>query len=51
MLNEQKVPVFGTWDDHDYGVNNGEKDFRYKKRNRKMYMDFLNEPTDSERYE
>lgn len=37
------------WDDHDYGANDAGRDFKEKKRNRKHFLDFLDEPADSER--
>eukprot|EP00922_Rhytidocystis_sp_ex-Travisia-forbesii_P048067 GHVS01071605.1.p1 GENE.GHVS01071605.1~~GHVS01071605.1.p1 ORF type:complete len:742 (+),score=120.78 GHVS01071605.1:108-2333(+) len=33
--------VDGTWDDHDYGLNDGGKHFKYKDRSQKMFLDFL----------
>jgi len=42
-----KIPILGVWDDHDYGVNNGDKSYKYKERSRHLYLDFLDEPKDS----
>lgn len=28
---QKLIPTFSMWDDHDYGINDGGKDFRYKK--------------------
>jgi alkaline phosphatase D len=42
-----KVPIIGIWDDHDYGVNNGDKSYKFKERNRQLYLDYLDEPKDS----
>jgi len=41
--------VIGTWDDHDYGINNGGKEFPAKERSQKALLDFLDEPLDSPR--
>lgn len=38
------------WDDHDYGVNNGGKRFVRKHLVREVFLDFLGEPRDSDRY-
>lgn len=35
------VPVTGIWDDHDYGVNNGGKDFPWKQESRQLFLQFL----------
>ena len=29
------TPIFVTWDDHDYGVNNGGKNYKYKKKQKR----------------
>lgn len=44
-----KVPIIGTWDDHDYGPDNGDKNFEFKERNKQIFLDYLGEPTDSPR--
>lgn len=41
------MPVIGTWDDHDFGKNDGDKHFEKKDYFRKLYLDFLDEPEDS----
>lgn len=43
------VFIDGTWDDHDYGVNDGDKTFKYKNESRDLFLDFLSIPKDSER--
>ncbi len=35
------VPIIGIWDDHDYGVNNGGKEFKIKVESRDLLFDFL----------
>ena len=39
--------VYGTWDDHDYGLDNAGKDNPRKDLMRKLFLDFLDEPADS----
>jgi alkaline phosphatase D len=36
-----KISIFGTIDDHDYGTNNGDKTFRWKKENGMEFVKFL----------
>ena len=42
--------VIGVWDDHDYGFNDIGSEFVNKIRNRKLFLDFIGEPQDSDRY-
>ncbi|HLP22379.1 MAG TPA: alkaline phosphatase D family protein [Chitinophagales bacterium] len=46
---KQKCPVIATWDDHDYGVNDGGKEYSMKKESKEIFLNFFNEPKDSER--
>ena len=41
--------VVGVWDDHDYGINNGDKHFEHKEAFRDKFLDYIDEPPDSER--
>lgn len=41
--------VIGTWDDHDYGLNDAGKEFGRKITNQRLLLDFLDEPQDSPR--
>ncbi len=34
-------PIIGTWDDHDYGVNDGGKEFTAKAESQQAFLDFL----------
>ena len=43
----ERVPVFGIWDDHDYGVNNGGKEYPKKKEARDLLFNFLDVPKDN----
>lgn len=45
----KKYPVVGIWDDNDYGENDGNKNFKYKEEMKKYFLDFLDEPENSER--
>ena len=42
------MPVIGTWDDHDYCVNDGGKFFSKKDQSKEEMMRFLDIPTDAE---
>jgi len=37
----RSTPVIGIWDDHDYGENDGDKNFAIKKESKELMMDFL----------
>ncbi|NER12150.1 alkaline phosphatase family protein [Leptobacterium flavescens] len=37
----KKAMVMGTWDDHDYGVNDGGVEFEKKKESQQLFLDFL----------
>lgn len=36
-----KVPIIGTWDDHDYGQNDGNKTFAFKDKSKELLLEFL----------
>jgi alkaline phosphatase D len=36
--------VIGVWDDHDFGFDNEDKDFKGKHQNREAFLDFVGEP-------
>ena len=44
-----KTPITGTWDDHDYGLNDGGVEFTAKKESQKEFLDFMDVPKDSPR--
>lgn len=45
-----QVPtIIGTWDDHDYGRNDGDKNYPFKAQNQQLALDFLQEPANSPR--
>ena len=41
--------VLGTWDDHDYGLNDAGADFVGRDESQRHFMDFYDEPADSPR--
>lgn len=43
------VPVIGTWDDHDYGLNDGGTDFAAKRESQREFLDFMGVPNTSPR--
>ncbi len=42
-------PILATWDDHDYGVNDGGAEYPKKKESQQVFLDFFDEPPDSPR--
>lgn len=44
----ESTPIIGIWDDHDYGVNDGGKEFAAKKQNEGLLLDFLGVPQNAE---
>ncbi|MBC6696510.1 alkaline phosphatase D family protein [Hymenobacter puniceus] len=46
----RQVPaIIGTWDDHDYGRNDGDRHYPFKAQNQQLALDFLQEPANSPR--
>lgn len=43
------MPVIGIWDDHDYGVNDGDLRNPFRADQKQLYLDYLEEPASSER--
>jgi len=39
-----KTKVMGTWDDHDYGLNDGGEEFDMKEESQKEFLDFMGAP-------
>ena len=35
------IPVLAIWDDHDYGMNNGHGNFKYKQKMTRLFRDFF----------
>ncbi|MEL7269902.1 MAG: alkaline phosphatase D family protein [Bacteroidota bacterium] len=46
-----KVPIIGTWDDHDYGANDAGREFSQKKESQQLFLDFFNVPQTDPRRE
>ena len=46
QLREQAA-IVGIWDDHDYGVNDGDKNYPFKKESKALMLDFLDVPNDN----
>jgi hypothetical protein len=44
------LQVIGTWDDHDYVLNDAGKEFSGKVFTQRLLLDFLDEAEDSKRY-
>lgn len=45
----ESVPIYGTWDDHDYGANDGDYDMPDKEARADLFYDFLGRPRPSGR--
>ncbi|ETV91430.1 hypothetical protein, variant 1 [Aphanomyces invadans] len=45
----QTFPIIGIWDDHDYGINDGDNHYQYRKESQQLFLDFLDEPKNSPR--
>lgn len=43
------IPVMATWDDHDYGLNDGGSEFSKKKEAQQLFLDFFKVPKNSPR--
>lgn len=46
---KNQTPLIATWDDHDYGRNDGGADFPFKEDSKALFLDFFDEPANSER--
>eukprot|EP00850_Spirogloea_muscicola_P017970 SM000159S01801 [mRNA] locus=s159:219543:220284:- [translate_table: standard] len=45
----RQAKVIGTWDDHDYGLDNAGKEFVLKRESQRLMLDFFDEPPNSPR--
>ena len=45
----EKVKVLGTWDDHDYGLNDGGEEFAAKQGSQELFLDFIGVDKSDER--
>lgn len=46
---QQTIPIVATWDDHDYGWNDAGRHYPFKEESKKIFLDFFNEPPNSDR--
>lgn len=46
---KEQTAMIGTWDDHDYALDNADGTFQLKKESQKLHLDFLEEPPHSPR--
>lgn len=46
---KQRVPIIGTWDDHDYGKNDAGAAWEFKKESQQLFLDFFDIPKNSPR--
>ena len=42
-------PFEAIWDDHDYGLNDGGKDYSFKEKSKELFLDFWNIPSNDPR--
>ncbi|EAS04639.2 phosphodiesterase/alkaline phosphatase D-like protein (macronuclear) [Tetrahymena thermophila SB210] len=48
MLQSNNITqIIGVWDDHDYGRNDGDKNYKHKHETRQIYLDYIGEPKNS----
>lgn len=46
---KENVPIIATWDDHDFGRNDAGKEYQMKEESKDIFLNFFDEPKDSER--
>ncbi|MBL8865727.1 MAG: alkaline phosphatase family protein [Planctomycetia bacterium] len=46
---KKTVPILATWDDHDFGKNDGDARFPFKDESQQIFLDFFGVPKDSPR--
>ena len=47
MRLSNKTAIVGIWDDHDYGLNDGDETNPFKNFQKQLYLDYLDEPDNS----
>lgn len=47
----KNTKVLGTWDDHDYGLNDGGEEFHAKSGSQELFLDFMNVDSNDKRRE
>ncbi|WP_456424462.1 alkaline phosphatase D family protein [Lutibacter sp.] len=45
----KKIDILATWDDHDYGMNDGGSEYPKKVASQQLFLDFFNIPNNDER--
>jgi alkaline phosphatase D len=45
----ERAPILATWDDHDYGVNDGGAEYPMRRESQREFLDWLRVPEDSPR--
>ena len=45
----KNVPIIGTWDDHDYGSNDGGADYHEKETSKQLFLNFMDVPAADDR--
>lgn len=48
---KQHTEILATWDDHDYGENDAGKYYPHKEASKEIFLEFFEEPKNSERYQ
>jgi len=43
------ISIFSIWDDHDFGINDGGADYRFKRQAQELYIDFWKIPKEDDR--
>ena len=43
------ISIFSIWDDHDFGINDGGADYRFKRQEKELYLDFWEITKDDDR--
>eukprot|EP01120_Amphizonella_sp_Union-15-10_P008581 TRINITY_DN310_c0_g1_i1.p1 TRINITY_DN310_c0_g1~~TRINITY_DN310_c0_g1_i1.p1 ORF type:complete len:307 (+),score=42.77 TRINITY_DN310_c0_g1_i1:79-999(+) len=47
---DKTVPIVGVWDDHDFGKNDGGQEFPLRNETKQIFLDFVDEPSESVRF-
>ncbi len=45
----ESCKLIATWDDHDYGINDGGKSYKMREESEQIFLDFYKDPADSPR--
>lgn len=46
----KRTPILAIWDDHDYGVNDGGREYPAREASQRVFLEFFEEPEDSPRW-